>query len=103
MTICCCASPRGADSPGSRDSSLDGNGERERFNAGTPFLHRQLPDDYRPAGYKAPPMPSPLTQTSDASASPGGEGGTTGASSDGDGDGLESSLLDKSTKSNRSD
>lgn len=103
MTICCCASPRGADSPGSRDSSLDGNGERERFNAGTPFLHRQLPDDYRPAGYKAPPMPSPLTQTSDTSASPGGEGGTTGASSDGDGDGLESSLLDKSTKSNRSD
>ena len=62
MTMCCCVSPRAADSPGSRDSSLDGNGERERFNSGTPFLHRQLPDDYRPAGYKAPPMPSPLTQ-----------------------------------------
>ena len=115
MTMCCCVSPRTADSPGSRDSSLDGNGERERFNSGTPFLHRHLPDDYRPAGYKAPPMPSPLTlQTPDGDARTHdgddngrpGRGGDTprstpGGSSDGDdddGDSLESSLLsNKST------
>lgn len=94
---------------------MDGNGERERFNSGTPFLHRHLPDDYRPAGYKAPPMPSPLTlQTPDGGAREHdgdgdgrpGRGGDTprstpGGSSydddDGD-DGLESSLLsNKST------
>jgi len=103
MTMCCCVSPRAADSPGSRDSSLDGNGERERFNSGTPFLHRQLPDDYRPAGYKAPPMPSPLTQQTPDDGTPlsGGDTprSTPGSSSDGDdGDGLESSLLsNKST------
>ena len=114
MTMCCCVSPRTADSPGSRDSSLDGNGERERFNSGTPFLHRQLPDDYRPAGYKAPPMPSPLTQQTpehgdgDGDGIPGREGdtprSTPGGSSDGDdGDGLESSLLSNKSTHSRSD